>query len=107
MEEEEGAEDVDLCDGEAAGPAQEEENGDIQINWRQNTHCAAKVKAAHADGAALLLFVKQQAGNQITADHKEDKYTSVAIEDGIPDERNVVSDIETLDAVESHDEKNG
>ncbi len=105
VKEEERTEDIDSRDSEPSGPAQKEQNGDIDVNRGQNTHGTPEIKAAHADGAAFLLLAQKKGGNEIATDDEEDKYARLAIENCIPNESNMMVDVEPLDSVKSEDEK--
>jgi len=105
MKEEQSADDIDSRHRQPPRPAKENDDGDVEIDRRQNAHGAAKIKAAHADGAALLLFVKKKAGNEISADNKEDIHTGAAVEDGVPDARDMVIHVESLQGMQRDDQK--
>lgn len=105
--EEKGAEDIDFGKDQPSGPAKEQKDGDVEVDRRQDAHGAPEVKAAHADGAALLLLVEKKVGDQIAADDEEDKYAGATVEDGIPDEGDMVGDAEPLEGMERDDKKDG
>ena len=107
MHEEESTENVDAIERQAPGPAEEEEHANISVKRRQNAHGPAKIKAAHADGAAFLLLVEQKAGDEVAADDEEDKDAGATVEDGVPDEGDVVSETKVLNGVKSNNEKDG
>lgn len=44
VKEEEGAVDIDSSDGQATGPAKKQENGDVEIDGRQDAHGAPEIK---------------------------------------------------------------
>lgn len=49
--------------------------------------------------------MEEKAGNEIAADDEEDKYARAAIEDGQPNERDVVVDAKPLKGMESDHKK--
>ncbi len=107
MDEEERAQDIDAIDSQTSGVPEKKQNPDVDVQRRQNAHAPAKVKASETDRAVSAMLVEQKVGDEIAADDEEDEDPGVAVKDGIPKERDRMAVLNSLNGVESENQKGG
>ena len=105
MKEKQGTDEVDASEKDPSCKTQQDSGTDIEIERRKNAKRAAEIKTLEADGAAFFMFLQEQAGDEKSADLKEDEDAGLAVEDGVPDQRDVMGDTVALQGVERYDEK--
>ncbi len=105
VEEEQGAEEVNAGEREAAESGEDGKDGDIEVEGRKDAEGAPEIEASERDAAGAVVFVKEETGNEVAGDDEEDIDAGGAVEEGVPEKRGVVLEVVALEGVEGHDEK--